>query len=187
MYYFETIKCEDMEILNLEFHEKRVANTIAMNLNLQDYIYPMSDETLRCKVVYDESGILKVDYFPYKKKEAKSFKLVYSDEIEYSKKYLDRSSLDELSNQKEDCDEIIIVKNALITDTSIANIAIYDGKSWLTPKKPLLEGSTKNRLLLSKGLIEKDITVEMLLSCEKFALMNAMIDFDEIKDYSFKV
>ncbi len=67
MQYFETIKCEDYEIFNLEYHEKRVAKAIAMNLNLQDYIYPISNELLRCKLIYDDSGILNVEYFPYKK------------------------------------------------------------------------------------------------------------------------
>jgi 4-amino-4-deoxychorismate lyase len=34
--YFETIKCEDFEIFNLEYHNKRVANTIGLNINLQE-------------------------------------------------------------------------------------------------------------------------------------------------------
>ena len=183
--YFETIKCDDYEVFNLDFHNERVANTIAMNLNLQEYIYPLSNELLRCKLVYDDSGVLEVNYFPYKKREIKSFKLLSDDSIDYSKKYLDRSELDELINQKDSCDEIIIIKNGLITDTSIANIAIlYDGV-WLTPKKPLLKGTTRARLLKEGELIEKDITVEMLKSCEKLALMNAMIDFDVLEDYSF--
>lgn len=183
--YFETIKCDDYEIFNLDFHNARVANAIAMNLNLQEYIYPLSSELLRCKLVYDDSGILEVSYFPYKKREIKSFKLINDDNIEYSKKYLDRSELDKLYAQRESCDEIIIVKNGLVTDTSIANIAIlYDGV-WITPKIPLLKGTTRARLIKESELIQKDITVDMLLSCEKLALMNAMIDFDEIKDYSF--
>ena len=36
--YFETIRCEDFEIFNLEYHNKRVANTIGLNINLQEYI-----------------------------------------------------------------------------------------------------------------------------------------------------
>ena len=69
--YFETIKCDDFEVFNLEYHNKRVANTIGLNINLQEYIYPISDELLRCKVIYDESGIIDVLYYPYKKREIK--------------------------------------------------------------------------------------------------------------------
>jgi len=187
MQYFETIKCEDYEVYNLSYHNKRVSNTISMNLNLQEYIYAPSNKLLRCKLIYDDSGILEVNYFPYKKREIKSFKLVFDDNIEYSKKYLDRSSLDKLSEKKGECDEIIIIKNGFVSDTSIANIAIFDGDIWITPKKPLLNGSTRDRMLNEQLMIEKDITVEMLQNSKKLALMNAMIDFDEIKDYSFSL
>ncbi len=185
MYYFETIKCKDNEVFNLEYHEKRIANTIAMNLNLQDYIYPISNELLRCKVIYDERGILSVDYSPYIKKEIKTFKLILNDKIEYSKKYLDRNSLDILYKKKEFCDEIIIIKDGLVTDTSIANIAIFDGINWLTPKKALLEGTIRDKLLFEKEIFEADITVEMLKASKKFALMNAMIGFNLLENYSF--
>jgi 4-amino-4-deoxychorismate lyase len=36
-------------------------------------------------------------------------------------------------------------------------------------------------------LIEKDITLDMLKNAQKIALMNAMIDFDEIEDYSLSL
>ncbi|NVJ53882.1 MAG: aminotransferase class IV [Campylobacteraceae bacterium] len=187
MNYFETIKCEDYEVFNLEYHEKRVAKTVSLNLNLQEYLYAPSKDLYRCKVVYDENSILSVDFFAYKKREIKSFKIIEDDRIEYSKKYLNRSSLDNLYEKREACDEIIIIKNGLVTDTSIANIAIFDGTNWLTPKQPLLEGTTRARLLKEGSLVEKDIDLQMLKSCEKLALMNAMIDFDIIKDYSFSL
>lgn len=184
--YFETIKCDDYEIFNLNYHNKRIANTIGLNLNLQEYIYPFSNELLRCKVIYDKNGIIDVRYFPYKKREINTFKLIFDDEVSYSRKYLDRSSLDKLFENKEDCDEIIIIKNKIVTDTSIANIAIYYENIWITSKNCLLEGSTRNRLIDEKILLEKDITVKMLKNASKIALMNAMIDFDIKEDYSFK-
>ncbi len=184
--YFETIKCEDFEIFNLEYHNKRVSNTIGLNINLQEYIYPVSNELLRCKVIYDKNEIIDVLYFPYKKREIKSFKLIFDDEIEYEKKYLDRTSLDKLFEQKENSDEIIIVKNGVITDTSIANIAIFYENIWITSKNCLLKGTTRNRLIEEKKLIEKDISLKMLKSASRLALMNAMIGFDEIKDFKIK-
>lgn len=185
MQFFETIKCDDYEVFNLEYHEKRVAKTIAMNLNLSEYIYPPSNKLLRCKVIYDESGILDINYFSYKKRDIKTFKILIDEQIEYSKKYLNRDPLDKLFLKKEDAQEIIIVKDGLIRDTSIANIAIYDGTNWLTPKTPLLEGTTRARLLENKKIFEKDITIKMLKNAQKLALMNAMIDFDEIEEFNF--
>lgn len=185
--YFETIKCEDFEVFNLSFHNKRIANTIGLNIDLCEYIYPPSEQLLRCKVIYDESGILEVDYFPYKKREIKTFKVIFDDEIDYSKKYLDRKKLDDFFSKRENCDDIIIVKNSLVTDTSIANIAIYYEGLWICSNQSLLEGTTKSRLVSEGNLILKDITFDMLKNSSKIALMNAMIGFEIIEDYSFKL
>lgn len=185
--YFETVKCEDYEIFNLEYHNKRVANTIGLNINLQEYIYPLSEELLRCKVTYNDFEVLNVEYFPYKKRDITSFKLIFDDEISYSKKYLNRENLDSLFLRKEDCDEIIIIKNGIVTDTSISNIAIFYENKWITSKNCLLNGTTKQRLLDSKFLVEKDISVKMLKKASQIALMNAMIDFDIKQNYSFNL
>lgn len=184
--YFETIKCEDFEVFNLDYHQKRVANTIGLNINLQEYINPISEELLRCKLIYDENGVVDVLYFPYKKREIKSFKIIFDNEIEYSKKYLNRVKLDELYEKRDDCDEVIIIKNEIVTDTTIANIAIFYENSWITSKNCLLGGTTRARLLEEKKLLEKDITLDMLKNASKVALMNAMIGFDEIKDFKIK-
>ncbi|MDN5113470.1 aminotransferase class IV family protein [Aliarcobacter butzleri] len=184
--YFETIKCEDFEVFNLDYHQKRVANTIGLNINLQEYINPISEELLRCKLIYDENGVVDVLYFPYKKREIKSFKIIFDNEIEYSKKYLNRAKLDELYEKRDDCDEVIIIKNEIVTDTTIANIAIFYENSWITSKNCLLGGTTRARLLEEKKLLEKDITLDMLKNASKVALMNAMIGFDEIKDFKIK-
>lgn len=185
MKYFETIKCEDYEVFNLDFHNFRIAKTIGKNIDLNEYIYPPNNKLLRCKVVYDDSEILSVDYFEYKRREIKSFKLLESD-IDYSKKYLDRSELDDIFLEKDRADEVIIIKNSLVSDTSIANIAIYDGTNWLTPKEPLLEGTTRRRYIKEAYIIEKDINVDMLMSAKKIALMNAMVDFYEIKEFEIQ-
>ena len=84
--YFETIKCDDYEIFNLDYHNKRIANTIGLNIKLQEYVYPASSDLLRCKVIYNNDEILDVEYFTYKKREIKSFKLINDDKISYSKK-----------------------------------------------------------------------------------------------------
>jgi 4-amino-4-deoxychorismate lyase len=185
--YFETVKCDDYEIFNLDYHNKRVANTIGLNINLQEYIYPISSDLLRCKVIYNNSEILDVQYFTYNKREIKSFKLLVDNKINYSRKYLNRDDLDKLYEKKDDCDEVIIIKNNIVTDTSIANIAIYYENTWITSKNCLLKGTTRDRLINDKILIEKDITVQMLKKATKIALMNAMIDFDVKEDYCFKV
>ncbi len=181
--YFETIKCEDFEVFNLEYHKKRVSNTIGLNFDLGSYIYPPTNDLYRCKVIYDQNEILDVQYYLYKKRDIKSFKIVYDDTIVYDKKYLNRGNIDKLFLQKENCDDIIIIKNGLLTDTSIANIAIYYQNRWITPKKPLLYGTTRARLIESKKIFEEDITVQMLKDVKQLALLNAMVNFDKLKEF----
>ena len=185
--YFETIKCDDYSAFNLEYHAKRIAKTIGLNINLSDYIYPPSNKLLKCKLIYTQDGILDVEYQEYKKREIRSFKIICDDNIEYSKKELDRSSIDNIYSKKANCDEIIIVKNDIVTDTSIANIAVFYKGIWYTSKKYILEGTTRNRYLDNNFLIEKDITLDMLENSDKIALMNAMIDFDIIENYSLSL
>jgi len=129
--------------------------------------------------VYDEKNI-DVEYIKYKKREVTKLKLVYDDEIVYEIKSTNRKNLEKLFLKKDDADDIIIVKNNFITDTSIANIALYDGKNWHTPKQALLKGTTRERLLHDGKLMLKDINVKDIYKYEKVALLNAMIDFDII-------
>ncbi|PIF03783.1 MAG: branched-chain amino acid aminotransferase [Arcobacter sp.] len=182
MNYFETIKCYDMEVFHLKYHQQRIANTIGKNINLLDYIYPPSPKLLKCKVLYNENEILNISFDLYKKKEIKTFKIVADNFIEYNFKYENRDEIDFHLSNKGNFDDIIILKNNLITDTSIANIAIYLNDQWYTPKKPLLYGTTRQRYIDNGILKEMNIDIKTLKKAKKFALLNAMIDFDIIDD-----
>jgi len=183
--YFETIKCFDFEVFNLFYHKQRISRTIGMNIQLEEYIYPPNDKLLKCKVIYDDSGILDIQYDQYNKKDISTFKLIYDDNIIYNKKYLNRDCIDKLKKNIIE-DEIIIVKDGLITDTSIANIAILYNDIWITSKNPLLIGTSRNRYIDNNLIIPKDITVKMLKESKKIALLNAMIDFDILNNYTIK-
>jgi 4-amino-4-deoxychorismate lyase len=183
--FFETIKCDDGIAYNLEYHNQRIARTIMININLHEYILPISDDFLKCKVFYDKYGVLDVIYEPYVKRLIRTFKIVEDDTIEYKYKSMNREHINKLYAQKENADEIIIVKNGWVTDTSIANIAIFDGSNWLTTKMPLLRGTTQERLLDNKELIQTNISVDMLKNAQKIALLNAMVGMNILEHYSF--
>ena len=179
--YLETIKALDGVCYHLEYHQRRLEGVLnSLNAEhkykLSSLLLPPKKGLFRCRVVYDEEQI-EISYIPYQKREIKSLKIVASNKIEYSNKYADRSAIDKLFMKKEQCDDILIVKNSLITDTSIANIAFFDGAVWLTPKTPLLYGTTRERLLNESKIVEQDIKIEDINGFLKVALMNAMIDF----------
>lgn len=187
--FVETIKISNGKAANLPYHQARMERTIrhffpqlALNAmpRLQDLITPKDSMSLfKARVVYGAHGVELVEYAPYSMRQISTLKIVHDDTISYSYKCTDRSVLNALTAQKADCDEIIIVKNNLITDTSFTNLAIFDGNSWLTPKHPLLHG-TRRAILLDNGLImEADITVDDLMKAKRIRLFNAMIDFGE--------
>ncbi|MBI3873823.1 MAG: aminotransferase class IV, partial [Arcobacter sp.] len=99
---------------------------------------------------------------------------------------VERQSIEQLYLQKKLSDEIIIVQNNLITDTSIANIVIFYDNKWLTPKKPLLYGVTRERYLTNGIITEEAITTKMLRTATKLGLLNAMIDFDTISNFKIE-
>jgi 4-amino-4-deoxychorismate lyase len=102
---------------------------------------------------------------------------VQADSIQYEHKFLDRSCLDKLFETTL-ADDVLIVKNGLLTDTSFANIVFFDGDRWVTPSTPLLHG-TKREYYLEIGRIkEVELTVDDLPRFQKAMLINAMLDLE---------
>ena len=184
--FLETIKAEDGKLFHLEYHQKRYEEVLSsLDVrefpNLEAFLHPPQKGLYRCRVLYGATSI-DVSYHLYHKRKIRKLKLVFDDTIEYSKKYANRSQLDDNFAQKEEADDILIVKNDLVTDTSVANLAFFDGEKWWTPQTPLLKGTTRARLLEKKQIYEKAISVHELQEYEKVALLNAMIDFDIIAE-----
>ena len=148
-------------------------------LFLEDYISPSAYiELTRCRVVYSDR-IEKVEYFPYTMRKVKTLRLVNDDEAEYMFKSEDRTVLDRNFSRRGDADDVVIVRHGLLTDTSIANIALRRDGIWYTPRKPLLKG-TRRQLLLEEGrIVEADIPLNDLLLYDRICLFNAMIHFGE--------
>jgi len=175
----------------MPYHQKRYESVVSFFgvkdiKNLEDYIKAPKTGIFRCRLVYNKHDI-SISYHEYKKRDIRSLKLIFNNEIEYSMKSAFREDLDNLYAQKQDCDDILIIKNLLVTDTSIANIAFYNNSEWITPKNPLLKGTTRARLLDEGKLIEADIKVQELRNFSKVALLNAMIDFDVLEQCEFLI
>ena len=186
--FIETICINDGVIENLSAHNERMNNTIrvhygssAMPVSLEDFITAEGCKgRTRCRVEYT-SAVEKVEYFPYSIREVKSLQLVNDDMAEYSFKYADRSVLDRNFSLRDNADDVVIVRSGMLTDTSIANIALYKEGKWFTPKYPLSKGTRRARLL-TEGIIEEDIIMaDSLHKYEKIRLFNAMISFGEVE------
>ncbi|MGM0623026.1 MAG: aminotransferase class IV [Campylobacterota bacterium] len=185
--FFETIKAFDKQLYHLHYHQKRVDKTLRdfgaqRGITLEQHIDVPHEKLVKVKVIYDLSGVLATEYEPYTRQNISSFNLVQT-QMDYRYKYLDRAAFETTNGANE---EIVYVKNGLITDTSIANIAVYDGQKWLTPRTPLLQGTTRARYL-DKGLLHlADINLERFKTYSTVALMNAMVDFYQLKNFEIK-
>ena len=186
--YIESLRVVDGHICNLAYHQQRMNRTrlevfgqptpLLLNDILKNVKAPSGLAKLR--FIYDETGIHDMNCTPYKRKEIRSLHLVYDDNINYPYKSTDRSTLNELKKQQGDCDEILIVRNNHLTDTSYTNIALYDGEQWFTPSTPLLRGTMRQRLLNCGLIQEREIMVSDIPNYQYISLFNAMISLGEV-------
>ncbi len=187
--FVETIKIKEGQAQAIAYHQERMERTIrhffpsfgvaSMPL-LERLLAPKAHmDFYKARVVYGESGVESIEYAPYSMREIHSLQVIEDDNITYNFKSTNRDCLNALAARKGSCDEVIIVKRGLVRDTSYTNVALYDGKLWLTPRQPLLLG-TKRAYLLEKKLIqEADLTLDDLRKAQKVSLFNAMIELGE--------
>ncbi len=183
----ETIQIKNREFQNLEYHQHRVdrsrrilfGSVEKMNL-LENIEIPESLKSgmYKCRVVYSDK-IYSVEFLTYNPKAIKTLKLIRNNGIDYAMKYHDRKSLENLFDLRSVGDDILIVKNNLITDTSFCNILFYNDAQWFTPEKPLLEGTQRQKLLDEGRIKTCNISPDNLFIYQKFMLINAMLEFDE--------
>jgi len=182
----ETIKTVDRNLVNLEYHQKRVNRSIldlfnknarvnlAKEIKVPGYL---GKGLFKCRVIYDQE-IRKVEFLPYKPQEITTLKLVLCNDLDYSYKFENRQIITKLLELKGQCDDILILKNDLITDTSFCNIIFSDGNNWITPSKPLLKGTQREYLLEKDMISEANIKGTDIYNFNSFKLINAMIDFE---------
>lgn len=185
--YIETIRIEKGRLRNIAYHDRRMNEVrrevwgVDRSVSLETYIDASPyEERTRCRVTYGRD-VESVEFFPYQIRPVHSLQLVRGGQIEYRRKRADRSELNALFACRGEADDVLIVRGGLLTDTSIANIALGDGTGWYTPASPLLEG-TQRACLLDAGMIRPlDIHADDLSRFQKIRLFNAMIDFGEIE------
>ena len=131
----------------------------------------------KMKVKAAGKEVEEVTYAPYQMRQVSSLHLVVSDTIDYTYKSAHREELNALYAQKGMADDILIVRNGYLTDTSIANVALYDGDTWFTPAHPLLRGTKRSEFLDRQLIVEKDIPQICLKDYSHIMLFNAMIDW----------
>ncbi|MFN8362187.1 MAG: aminotransferase class IV [Cloacibacterium normanense] len=188
--FIESIKIEDQKAFLLDFHQKRVNQTFAHfgkegSIDLAKIFKNLEhdeDGLYKLRIVYDLDKKFTTQLIPYAIPEIENFQLVENNSYDYSFKFEDRKEFERMKT-KAKTEEIIVVKNNHITDTSYTNILFLKGKEWFTPTTYLLNGVMRQHLLHEKKIKETEITLQNIKEFSHFQLINAMNDFDDMFIY----
>jgi len=170
---------------NLEAHQERMLLTAAHHgftapqLPQPTPLLPghLTHGKVKWRIQYREE-ILFMEFNPYSPKEIRSLRLV-EGKPDYAFKYADRTALDRLMLQKGACDDILIIRNGLITDSSHSNVVLQQGDRLYTPTTFLLNGTRRQQLLREGMITEKELPASELHHYDRILLINAMLTLDE--------
>src|SRR5690606_9238632 len=142
MYRFlETIRIEDGEPMYLDWHQRRVEATLqhfgaGSPFDLDTLIRAGSSGdagTLRCRIRYDGHGY-EISFSPHHPRRIRALRLVdVPADYDYRYKYADRTVLEDAFSRRGDADDVLLVRDGWVTDTSVANVAFRIGERWHTP------------------------------------------------------
>ena len=180
--FSEVIKICNGRIFNLPAHIERMnftlqsffGSTIPFSLNDEHIPLEFREGLVKCRIVYSLEN-LEIEYSHYIFREINSLKIIHDNSINYSFKYAERRAFDRLMAQKENCDDILVVKNGLVTDTSFTNVVFESDKGLFTPSTYLLPGTKRQTLLKERVIKEKVIRIEDIEDYRKLYLINAMM------------
>ena len=186
MLCIETIAVKNRQLKNLKYHEARLNKTRNELWGYRDkwdlsamIVIPdsVTNDLHKCRLAYGYE-IDAVKWEPYSVRTINKIQRVYHDSVDYSYKYDQRPELNLLYDQRKDADEILIIKQGMVTDSFYYNVAFSDGNTWYTPDSFLLPG-TQRAFLLDSGIIEEAvIREEDIFKYSHIKLFNAMVDWE---------
>lgn len=181
--FIESIKLKDGHIYHLDWHQKRVDETFEAffpnkkPVELAQIIENVPSTGLyKIRCVYNDNDT-QLEILAYYPRKITTFELVEID-FTYDFKFADRQKIQEIATNSE-ADEVIFMQKGHLLDATYANLAFYDGHQWFTPTTFLLNGTTRQRLLLENKIKCRSIKKEDLPNFEKVSFINALNDLGE--------
>jgi len=178
----ESIRISGGRFWNLDLHEARANHSlktvfgISRPLDLSTALHgiiPAGRGTYKCRVLYRDT-VEEITVTPYRVRPIQTAMTVVSNDIEYTHKYEDRPGLDRLYAMRGVCDEIIVIKNGLVTDAFYYNLLFEKDGHLFTPATPLLKGVQRELLLIKGKVTLRDIRMEEISDYDKIHFVNAL-------------
>lgn len=179
--FIETIRITEGNIFSLNYHQQRLNKTLAYYglppLNIAKLLYNLPvtipKPICRCRITYGQTPV-QISFLPYTPIVRKRVRIMKNDKISYSYKYANRTQIEEIFRCA-NCDDVIIVKENMITDSSVANLVFENKEGLFTPATPLLKGTERQRLL-DEGIISlRKISLDNLNEYNHIYFINAMM------------
>ena len=187
MYQFiETICYENGSFQRIELHNQRCNRTRHHFFGKQQDIHlelllsvpaHLTKETVKCTVTYS-IDILNIEYVLYEIRPIRSLRMVADNPIDYAFKYADRTRLNSLYSERGQYDDILIIKNGLITDTLYANVIFMHNNVWYSQTNPLLLGTRLQYYLLEGCVTPALLRPTDLPLFSEARIINAMISIE---------
>lgn len=180
--FLETLRVQEGELLSPHIHNRRMHYTSprVQSFDLASIDVPLQYRSgiVKCSVVYSDK-ILDIKFSRYAPRPIRKLKVVECNTIDYHLKYADRRELNALRELRGECDDVLIVKNGFVTDTSFSNVVFRQDDLLFTPSTFLLNGC-KRQELINKGRIEeRKISLDDIKSYQCCYLINAMLDIED--------
>lgn len=182
----ETIRVTDGRYCNAPLHLQRMERSVRELFGCSSPLTELppvparyySAGEVKCRILYGKE-IERLEFDIYRPRNVKTLRLVEGGDIDYHLKYANRSRLDALRALRGDCDDIVILRDGIVTDTSYSNLLFLSDKGIFTPSLPLLCGTMRQSLIESGAVKTLTITGEELLSgaydIHSVLMINAML------------
>jgi len=183
----ETICFENGIFHRIPLHQERMTRARSHFFNCADTIslaavleIPeiLKKQKVKCRISYSRT-IDEIEYEIYVPKEIQKIQCVYDDSAWYDHKLKNRDALLLLLDKRGTAEEVLIVRNGYITDTSYANVVLRKENKWYTPDIPLLPGTRRTHYLQNGILSEAQIKPSELCQYDELRLINAMLSMEE--------
>ncbi|CAN5394408.1 aminotransferase class IV family protein [soil metagenome] len=179
----ETIRLVNGEFNNLEYHVQRMRRawrelySIDEPWDVREVLTNSNQPTSglhKCRLVYD-TKVTEISFEPYHVRGVNSLRMITDDSIQYSHKFRERRELESNFKKRGQGDDVLIIKNGHVTDTTYANIIFKRGGEWFTPSSCLLQGTMRQWLIDKSKVHVEEIAVAQIARFEKFKLINSML------------